>query len=344
VSAVAWRGRRGREAWDGAAREALERWQDAVPEAARRSRSSRCFPFSCSVRTHRADRPSSWPPPWSFRRSWCCRMRGAGRACVHGLRRRASPPPADRPRLLAMLDRIARMQGHGNRVFRSGNRRLDRVERRIGTGNRARRAGRMRPTPARGAARRRSGRRPRPGEFGVVLHPIAAARLGIRDAIADRLRAGLAAPILVGDTSLRLTASVGHAALGCGSPTDAKRTLAGATRAAEEAKIAGPGFRPGPCAGAGRATHAIAPDRRGPFALASGAITRGSSRRSTPEPARSRASRRWRAGPSVARPAGPDRFLGRRWNMPAEWRNLGARIRQQAMEALRAWDAAGHRR
>jgi hypothetical protein len=163
-------------------------------------------------------------------------------------------------------------------------------------------------------------------QFGVVLHPIAAARLGIRDAIADRLRAELAAPIVVGETSLRLTASVGHAPLGgagrfAGMPKRPYRrhTCAAGGEVRRAGSVRSLARAGQPC---GQKTR-IAPDRRGPGrAGCPTPSTRGFSRRSTREPARSRASRRWRAGTiRYSGLLGPGRFLGR-WKMLGAWKNL----------------------
>lgn len=77
------------------------------------------------------------------------------------------------------------------------------------------------------------------GVFGIVLRPIASARLGIRDGIADRLRTALSEPLLVDAATLRLTASAGHAALRPATPETAVLALEGAECALEEARQAG---------------------------------------------------------------------------------------------------------
>lgn len=76
------------------------------------------------------------------------------------------------------------------------------------------------------------------GRFGVVLHPIAAARLEVRNGIADRLRAAIGAPLGLGATTLRLTACMGHAGL---TRPDGAGTLGHAIAALQEAQGAGPG-------------------------------------------------------------------------------------------------------
>jgi diguanylate cyclase len=78
------------------------------------------------------------------------------------------------------------------------------------------------------------------GRFGVVLHPMPAARLAIREEIVDRLRAALSEPFVVDGATVRLTASAGHAALIQTGPDAAAATLAGAEAALEEARLAGP--------------------------------------------------------------------------------------------------------
>ena len=142
-----------------------------------------------------------------------------------------------------------------------------------------------------------------PATFGVVLHPIAAARLRIRDAIADRLRAGLATPVAVGADlraahrlrRARRVAEPGALRQGrSGRRCRARRRLSGARR------------RP-----AGRVPTPSGPscrDRRGGNARSPSCPTKlrerwprapscpGSSRSSTCAPAGSRGSRRWRAG------------------------------------------------
>lgn len=76
--------------------------------------------------------------------------------------------------------------------------------------------------------------------FGVVLHPVPAARLGMRVALCDRLRAALAEPIAIGGTTLRLDASCGHAGLRHDGKGRASETLAAAEAALADALQAGP--------------------------------------------------------------------------------------------------------
>ncbi|MDG4650222.1 GGDEF domain-containing phosphodiesterase [Roseibacterium sp. SDUM158017] len=85
------------------------------------------------------------------------------------------------------------------------------------------------------------------GRFGIVLHPIPAARLGIRDELCDRLRAAIAEPIAIGGAAIRITASAGHAALrftgrdaAASGLSPAAATVAGAEAALKEARTAGP--------------------------------------------------------------------------------------------------------
>jgi diguanylate cyclase (GGDEF)-like protein len=79
------------------------------------------------------------------------------------------------------------------------------------------------------------------GGFGVVLHPVDTARLTTRDAVADRLRIGLSAPFVQGETRFRLSACIGHAALPGAQEMAAERALAAATKALRDAQVAGPG-------------------------------------------------------------------------------------------------------
>lgn len=78
------------------------------------------------------------------------------------------------------------------------------------------------------------------GRFGVALHPVRAAPLGMRMQIADRLRAAVAEPVIFGGLQLRLTASAGHAGLrhdGGGLP---EPTLRAAAAALDVARHNGP--------------------------------------------------------------------------------------------------------
>lgn len=76
--------------------------------------------------------------------------------------------------------------------------------------------------------------------FAVVLHPIPAARLGTREAIADRLRGVIAEAIAIDGTAVRLTASAGHANLQRDIGDVAETTLAAAEAALAEAHRNGP--------------------------------------------------------------------------------------------------------
>jgi hypothetical protein len=255
--------------------------------------------------------------------------------------------PADRiaPRLLAMLDRIGAMPAWKPRVS-SWKSTTGQGGAALGSKPRG-----TALTNATGACARRmrgddlvadlGG-----GTFGVVLHPVAAARLGIRDAIADRLRAGLGAPPFVGETIAQADRVVGHAALGSlpgGSRSDPHRRHTCAAGGAGSPAWAPSGLIVG--AHAVQTTNPFAPVRgRSGRAGLPRHPTRGSSRRSTREPGRSRGSRRWRAGTHpVHGLLAPDRFSGRR-NMPGAWRNFATR--DQATTPWRRcarWDHAGTR-
>jgi diguanylate cyclase (GGDEF)-like protein len=76
--------------------------------------------------------------------------------------------------------------------------------------------------------------------FGVVLHPVPAARLGTREAIGNRLRAVIGEPVAIGGTSVRLTASAGHATLRGDGGDVAEATLTAAEVALAEAHRNGP--------------------------------------------------------------------------------------------------------
>jgi EAL domain-containing protein (putative c-di-GMP-specific phosphodiesterase class I)/GGDEF domain-containing protein len=262
----------------------------------------------------------------------------------HGTTRAESATyTADRGTMLAMLERIGAMHGMESACFLLEIDAWDTVESRIGTET---------ARDLRDECQRRIRAAVRgddlvaelgPAVFGVVLHPIAAARLGIRDAIANRLRAELGAPIVVGETSLRLTASVGHAPLAAAGSPGAEDTITGATLALEEAKAAGPGsvrsFVPG-AMGKQRTQSQLTEEV--PSALLSGAITAWFQPQievQTGEVAGFEALARWNH-PSLG-VLGPGQFLGAVENA-GRFEDLGKRIRQDALAALRAWDAAGH--
>lgn len=76
--------------------------------------------------------------------------------------------------------------------------------------------------------------------FGVVLHPQRAVRLGTRIAICDRLRACVAEPIVMGGLTLRLTASGGHAGLRHDGSGGAEATALAAEAALADALHNGP--------------------------------------------------------------------------------------------------------
>lgn len=76
--------------------------------------------------------------------------------------------------------------------------------------------------------------------FGVVLSPLASARLGLRDTIAGRLADTIAEPLPMRGTALRLTASLGHSGLLKQSVDPAQATFKAAEAALEEAVTNGP--------------------------------------------------------------------------------------------------------
>ncbi len=193
------------------------------------------------------------------------------------------------------------------------------------------------------------------GRFGVVLSPIPAARLGTREALADRLRAAIAEPFALDGATLRLTASAGHAALlregrgpnaAAGTPGEA--TLAAAEAALEEARTAGPdavrafvpwpngvaiGRRaaPSPLAeevGEALAAGLILPWFQPQIDAATGVVTGFE------------ALARWQH-PELGLIA-PNRFLDA-VTEAGRIEALGRAMRKGALEALARWDAAGAR-
>jgi len=256
---------------------------------------------------------------------------------------------ADRGTMLAMLGRISAMPGLESACFVLRIDDWDRLERRLGAETardlRDECHGRLHAALRGDDLVASLG----PATFGVVLHPIAAARLRIRDAIADRLRACLAEPIAVGATSVRLTACIGHAALRNSGPSredapTADAVLDGAVQALEEARVAGPGsvrsFVPG-SPGRQRSQSRLSGEVAG--ALASGAILpwfQPQLDMRTGRVAGFEALARWQH-PALGVMT-PGQFL------PAvedagRMEDLGTRIRQQALDALKAWDRRGHR-
>jgi hypothetical protein len=145
----------------GAAREALERWQDMSRRLLSRIEVLALFPILVlGAQADRADRPSCWPPPWSFRHSWCCRIRRGRARSVH------VAPPHSRPRrpdTVPPCSTASRMQGMETACF------VLEIDDWSGSNG-------ARPETARDvldecdrrlravAARRRSGRRPRRGD------------------------------------------------------------------------------------------------------------------------------------------------------------------------------------
>jgi hypothetical protein len=82
------------------------------------------------------------------------------------------------------------------------------------------------------------------GGFGVVLHPVAAARLTIAGRHRGPAARGLSAPLRARGNSLRLKRLVGHAALGGAQAMAAERALAGCDQGAEGCAGRRPGLRP----------------------------------------------------------------------------------------------------
>jgi diguanylate cyclase (GGDEF)-like protein len=180
--------------------------------------------------------------------------------------------------------------------------------------------------------------------FGVVLHPVPAARLGTREAICERLRTAIGEPVAVGGMSVRLTASAGHTNLKRDGGDVAEETLAAAELALAEAHRSSPGavraYAPGLLRQrrdeadlTGEVDEALAAgDIRAWFQpqirVSSGAISGVEALARWHHPERGTLC--------------PDTFLpvvDRAGRMDA----LGHQILQDALTALRAWDEAGLR-
>jgi EAL domain-containing protein (putative c-di-GMP-specific phosphodiesterase class I) len=183
--------------------------------------------------------------------------------------------------------------------------------------------------------------------FGVVLHPVPAARLGTREAITGRLRAVLGEPIAIGGSAVRLTVCVGHAALihdGGGGHDSARITLKAAETALAEAHRNGPS-----------AVRAYAPgllrqrrDRADLTAEVADALARGEIRPWF-QPQICTGTRVISGFEALARWHHPDRgLLAPAQFLPAVdeaglMDALGHRILFHALDAIRSWDQAGLR-
>ncbi len=181
-----------------------------------------------------------------------------------------------------------------------------------------------------------------PARYGIVLHPIAAARLNIREGIANRLCATLGAAIPMGEARLRLTACVGHLALSS-TANHAEDILDGAERALRDAQVSGPGsiraYVPG------RAKTLPSTDdlaNEVPGALASGAIVpwfQPQIAAQNGDVTGFEALARWNH-PTLG-VLGPARLLPA-IEAAGRMEDFGACIRHGAIKAALAWDRAGH--
>lgn len=77
--------------------------------------------------------------------------------------------------------------------------------------------------------------------YGVVLGPLKAAQLGLRDTIAGRIAAAVRDPIALNGTTVRLSASIGHTSLVRQGADPAGNTFKAAEAALAEASLHGPG-------------------------------------------------------------------------------------------------------
>jgi EAL domain-containing protein (putative c-di-GMP-specific phosphodiesterase class I)/GGDEF domain-containing protein len=79
------------------------------------------------------------------------------------------------------------------------------------------------------------------GRFGVVAYALSSGRLGARNGIANRLQACVSEPLRLGETSVRLSVSLGHARLSREAVDPAGQALDAAGMALSAAQTAGPG-------------------------------------------------------------------------------------------------------
>ncbi|NKX45370.1 putative bifunctional diguanylate cyclase/phosphodiesterase [Roseicyclus persicicus] len=169
---------------------------------------------------------------------------GAGGAALVGAGRGGVPGPrgglAGRDALLAMLDRVAATPDHDTACILLQIDGWDGLTDRWGAEAAEDLA--LRCAERLATALRRDDVVARLGDsrFGVVLHPIPAARLGTREAITARLRAVLGEPVAIDGSAARLTVCAGHSALLRDAGPVPEATLAAAEAALAEAQRNGP--------------------------------------------------------------------------------------------------------
>ncbi|MBY6202056.1 GGDEF domain-containing phosphodiesterase [Maritalea mobilis] len=178
--------------------------------------------------------------------------------------------------------------------------------------------------------------------FAIALAPVPAARLGIRDGIVSRLRAAIAEPMAIDGTSIRITASVGHAALLRDTADPAGATMDAAEAALADAHGAGVNsvraFAPGMLR-ARRARARLTDEVEG--ALASGDIRawfQPQVRARTDAITGFEALARWHH-PRLG-VLGPADFLGAIVDA-GQMQALGQKMLRDALAALQDWDLAG---
>ncbi len=178
--------------------------------------------------------------------------------------------------------------------------------------------------------------------FGIVLHPIPAARLGLRETIVGRLRAALGEAMVIDGVHVRLTACIGHSGLLRDAADCAAATLVAAEAALAEAHRIGPNtvraYTPGLLRE--RAMRNQLVDEVA-AALANGEI------RAWFQPQIGAKTNRLCGFEALARWHHPDRgillpkdFLGA-VESAGKMATLGHTILCQSLTALRAWDDAG---
>lgn len=173
-----------------------------------------------------------------------------GRAAPHGnFAATAATPATGRGALVAMMDRVTAMPGRDTACIlvqiddwavlhsRWGLDACEEIAMRIEE--------RLQTTLRHGDLLTRLG----DARFGIVLSPLATARLGLRDTIAARLSDAIAEPLTMRGSTLRLTASIGHCAMINSGADPADTTFQAAETALDEAALNGPNavraFAPG---------------------------------------------------------------------------------------------------
>lgn len=188
------------------------------------------------------------------------------------------------------------------------------------------------------------------GRFGVVAYALSSARLGVRNGMADRLQACVSEPLRLGETSVRLTASLGHVRLAKDNLDPAGAAMSAAEMALAAAQTSGPGSVRAHWDGMGQGRTAARRAGGGADARLAAEI---------PEALETGALQPWflpqieaktgaligfevvpRWDHTVLGVLGPSRFAASLADA-GQVDTVGARLRDRAVDALAEWDRAG---